>query len=81
MNALAQAFAAYHKRVYPDGIPVTQFKETEQAFYAGAFVMFQTMMTATGDLPEDQAHNALNALEAEMAAYHAARHKELAKNQ
>ena len=38
------AWNSYHQTVVPAHAPAVQFKETRQAFYAGAAILFETLL-------------------------------------
>ncbi len=62
---------SYKKMVIPADAPDVQIKETRQAFYAGAAILFEGLMGALdgGDEPTDADMHRMAAIQAELDVF------------
>lgn len=65
---IQEAFESYALRVIPDGAGPAQKSATKLAFFGGALIAFKTV-TKAAELPEEEAVQVLNDLQAEFDAY------------
>ena len=71
MKYIANGWKSYQSMVVPKDAPDVQIKETRQAFFAGAAVLFETLMMAldSGDEPTDNDLKRMADLQAEIDEY------------
>jgi hypothetical protein len=73
--SVSELFASYLESVYPDSgprgthLPVTQYRELKNAFYAAVFSAITEISEIAAKLPEDKAEHAITALSTECVAH------------
>ena len=69
MNTVQEAWEGYKKNVVPATAGATQLAETQQAFYSGAFIMFEFMATVSENYDEEQACHILDGVQEEIKMF------------
>lgn len=71
MKAIEQGWKSYRELVVPDDASDVQIRETRQAFYAGAAILFQALMVALdpGTEPTADDMQRMADLQAELDAF------------
>jgi NifB/MoaA-like Fe-S oxidoreductase len=69
-QTVAEMWIQYRESVYPQGISITQFNETRQAFYAGAWALLHEFFRITGEpIPEAEMEKKFDKLLAEIQVF------------